>query len=87
MSQHTPGPWNAGYYLENWAVAPDTDPSHPVARMCNFVTGEANARLIAAAPTMYQFLIKVANLHNNPWMAKEAIEILRQIDASIEIQS
>lgn len=86
MSGHTPGPWHVGYYMDGWAALPDADPGHPVARMCSFVAGEANARLIAAAPSMYTFLIRVANLHNNPWMAKEALALLREIDANIEVQ-
>lgn len=57
MSAHTPGPWAVGYGGKDCAVYFDTDHTKwlvkdQVARFPRSDEGEANARLIAAAPKM-----------------------------------
>jgi hypothetical protein len=98
MSQFTPGPWeihDGGRFGQYGDLGPSIcaptgpgtcQPLFELAGPADPAICEANARLIAAAPSMYAFLIKVANLHNNPWMTKEALAILREIDATIEVQ-
>jgi hypothetical protein len=62
MSKHTPGPWTVEPWAEDggfgiksphglWFANVYPVPSHPA---------EANARLIAAAPEMYDFIRKVS---------------------------
>jgi hypothetical protein len=63
MTTHTPGPWHVGYYLDGWAVFPDSDPGHAVTRMQNRPGDEANARLIAAAPDMLEALEAILKAH------------------------
>ena len=44
---------------------------------------EADAMVAVQAPAMRDFLIKIANYHNNPWLATEALALLRVIDADV----
>ena len=69
MSQHTPGPWTASEI----EVSRDGDPldtctswhvfrgKHVVALIDSTPTGRANARLIAAAPAMWNELERLAD--------------------------
>lgn len=60
MSEHTPGPWRAGYIdeqdrRERMIVRAEAVDGHPYVAICpNPLAGshEANARLIAAAPDL-----------------------------------
>lgn len=80
MSKHTPGPWR--YSKENGSP---TTGQHMIAgakpgylaevRDCGSGCVEANARLIAAAPTMYTFIEREASCGN-----AEAITILEAIN-------
>ena len=69
MSKHTPGPWQHSVKLsasenhrgfsiwtaDGWALA-DVQPADE-----NGIEGEANARLIAAAPKMYEYIASSAS--------------------------
>lgn len=64
-AQHTPGPWNVSEIESGCFIASETE-SGDVARVymgSGKFTAEykANARLIAAAPLMYEFISKLAN--------------------------
>ena len=58
MSKHTPGPWKARYApdrappVETWCI----DWSEDHEEIAEIVHGEANARLIAAAPELLEAL-------------------------------
>ena len=53
MSGHTPGPWSADKWAPKWTVsAPEAHYSVCHLEDCN--NAEANARLIAAAPELYE---------------------------------
>jgi hypothetical protein len=76
--KHTPGPWNfdkddLGTWINSY-----THPE-PIAKMgssSNFPI-EANAKLIAAAPTMYNYILSKANAGD-----AEAKEIIKTIYGS-----
>ena len=81
MSAHTPGPWHTCFYMNTWAVAPDNDPGHMVASMHNAPVGEANARLIAAAPRMLEFIREYARLSlGTDVISEHARAILRDVE-------
>ena len=85
MSAHTPGPWHTCFYMNTWAVAPDNDPGHMVASMHNAPVGEANARLIAAAPRMREFIAAIANgVHQSPDSMQRWQESARAILRDVE---
>lgn len=85
MSNHTPGPWRTmrrvtqkstisimhkgcGFGLESIAKV------HSDSRYEDWQHGEANARLISAAPKMYEFIRK-KSFHNDPGAAAIIKEI------------
>jgi len=55
MSKHTPGPWHASRERDGWTVR-DEKQNLPIAELwlSERREYEANARLIAAAPEMYE---------------------------------
>jgi len=64
MMKHTPGPWKAEQVRNDWKVTSD-DYGRIVTRICYpdpkvDTTVEADARLIAAAPEMYETLKAIA---------------------------
>ena len=64
MSAHTPGPWRADHIskIDGWVVK-SLGETYTIAE-CGIKIGsaaEANARLIAAAPSMYTALREIAN--------------------------
>lgn len=74
MSKHTPGPWYIGknfgdqsrhIYAEQMVRDDDGDEWHPLIASVDdserLVDYEANARLIAAAPDMWEACIAIAN--------------------------
>ena len=87
QAKHTPGPWamtadGSGFYVEGGnllvAVAQEVDKHSP--DIDGYMAGketEANARLIAAAPTMYSY-IETKALNGDD----EAKQILEAIHAS-----
>jgi len=57
MTEHTPGPWLARKMISgNWTIDDDTS-AQPIAR----TSDEANARMIAAAPRMFERLSRNAS--------------------------
>ena len=71
--QHTPGPWSAQINHCNHAViSPDGFDIALVS--ASGVDSDANARLIAAAPTMFDYLTLLASRGND-----EAHEIIKKI--------
>lgn len=68
---HTPGPWN----IQHKGTAPfiESEPigARPIAQ---WVSSEANARLIAASPTMLAALLRIRKaLNMNPKAAEDAL--------------
>lgn len=78
MSKHTPGPWNIYFNSQDDFVIrkmfADGQESHVVAR-CH--SGAANARLIAAAPRMYEKIESIARTGD-----ADAIAILEAINGN-----
>ena len=79
--QHTPGPWHSeGYprYVGPTVVSPDGPvcaiSTGPLDRTLPRMPAAANARLIAAAPTMFDYLTLLASRGND-----EAHEIIKKI--------
>lgn len=72
MADHTPGPWRASTTngMGGWIMAA----SHVVAT----VNDPANARLIAAAPTLYAFVRALAD--SGQVQAKETLASLGLVD-------
>lgn len=60
MSKFTPGPWKAEQTLGEWCITGQDRDDDPYSGTVVFsdagVNGEANARLIAAAPLLYREL-------------------------------
>ena len=71
MSKHTPGPWE---FAHEWVQT--VDKKTPIANFNFYAATEANARLIAAAPTMYEYIASSAS--NG---CAEAAKILEAIHA------
>jgi len=62
VTKHTPGPWRVDFnkYDSQWRVYTDGEQSHPVINSLFKPTGyqgEADARLIAAAPQLLEALL------------------------------
>ena len=87
--KHTPGPWLVsldGFARKGWAACPTVyacDSDLRYIAFCNDdmtvgepTDNEANARLIAAAPTMHEYIAKRADAGDN-----EAKQILESINA------
>ena len=73
---HTPGPWK----LSGWIICRDKGIKYAIADVMTPAVlsdgeKEANGRLIAACPTMYDFIKKEADKNN-----KEAIDLLDSIN-------
>ena len=103
MSKHTPGPWQHSVRLsasenhrgfsiwtaDGWALA-DVQPADE-----DGTEGEANARLIAAAPDLLEALKRMASIidkmgdmpdgfiHPSPWQTLKCEEALEQARAAI----
>ena len=77
MTTHTPGPWNVSsnmYGVGNLLVAGVTaSNAEPIANCGIGKTGEANARLIAAAPDLLTALIRLEE-GIRLWMSKSVSE-------------
>ena len=84
-TKHTPGPWYVYLEKHNWGTTPhvtDTPNPRDAAPICTFnglayrddSETRANARLIAAAPTMFDYLTLLASRGND-----EAHEIIKKI--------
>ena len=78
--QHTPGPWSAVPYI-NGKIALEDDQGQGTIALVDTVhtikdprEQEANARLIASAPTMFDYLTLLASRGND-----EAHEIIKKI--------
>ena len=94
MSEHTPGPWtpwnNNGYSI--WRITAAKCRAESASRTIAEVVGdsaetEANARLIAAAPEMFELLRKILSSMNDDtdphWVygyTSEIIEMLAKIE-------
>lgn len=91
MSKHTPGPWNLKPAKNSIAIMGPLDKGccEEVAR-CQSWNATADARLIAKAPKMYEFLKTIAAFLDNPeaadWkdgkpkLCQEALSILSEIE-------
>lgn len=79
MSAHTPGPWFPSQYLDNdeWGVL--SQDNVIVVGLSSRIT-KADARLIAAAPRMYDFIQRIAGYTDIPWTAEQARDILRDVE-------
>lgn len=69
-AQHTPGPWNALNDVSTWAVGAEyidpEDGEQYFGHICEVPAGEANARLIAAAPDLLAALIELGRFISEP---------------------
>ena len=72
--QHTQGPWQIRFSEMNKNLASVTDNSRNPIAPCVGPQAEANARLIASAPTMFDYLTLLASRGND-----EAHEIIKKI--------
>ncbi len=79
MSAHTPGPWLRDYGQNYAEIVCALSPRGKVKTIARIASGvksrEADARLIAAAPTMYDYIKAQAGLGDT-----EAAKILESID-------
>lgn len=78
---HTPGPWHDTGLPDSYARAIVADGPHGICTLPRFsdnklerLEQEANARLITASPTMYEYIAKRAALGDNE--AKQLLEVL-----------
>ena len=89
MSKHTPGPWDIELFNDKWLVFADADCevhefaavySTPSCRLPD--EAEANARLIAEAPTMLDLLERIGErcIRENPDNVSERYAIEPDID-------
>lgn len=81
---HTPGPWRVGErYMDMVDVWSENGAGYLVARAtCGEVPGEANARVIAAAPELLAFVYKLAYHFIEPADITQARELLKRIDGN-----
>ena len=83
MNKHTPGPWTAREAGADWKVGASDGRTFDVGDALYHPENGANARLIAAAPTMRSFIEMVARCSVGdvpPY--EEAKAILEEIDGS-----
>ena len=88
MSEHTPGPWRVGAGdtnpdNEDWAINANNWLSLAVG-FNNDVSpsqGEANARLIAAAPRMYELLKVLVSSRAGHFERETARALLKELDS------
>lgn len=94
MTKHTPGPWvlRKNEDDESYDVThPSYDPTHEAIAYVGYDNNEANAKLIAAAPEMLEYLIAYVNdfgfkdtdgnLHQpakQPFQIRKAFELLQK---------
>lgn len=92
MSKHTPGPWKAcdnnGYSI--WRITSHQYRAESASRTVAEVVGdsaetEANARLIAAAPEMYELIQQVADLQNPRFDDAAYNELVTEMDRLAEL--
>ena len=81
MTQHTPGRWIASQYMDTaeWGILSE---NNVIVVGLSSRISEANARLIAAAPEMYQFCREMSALSDpylKPW-ASVARALLARIE-------
>ena len=80
MSTHTPGPWHVSAEQADGTIA-ISDPLPYVVALTK--AGEANARLIASAPSLYSYVATQAAGGDN-----EAIKLMEVIDGEMrDVQS
>lgn len=91
MSNHTPGPWTAcdnnGYSI--WRITSPQYRANSASRTVAEVVGdsaetEANARLIAFAPEMFELLYKTRNHIDKSCRECESKAIVPEIDALLD---
>lgn len=81
--KHTPGPWVVTKTNGNNRVRVTSE--NGIVGVCTvhaLLAKEANARLIAKAPEMYELLEQIANAYTKggEWNPSDAIKILKEID-------
>lgn len=90
MSKFTPGPWRAigiptGEFQGNWDIVAN-DESTALATVWNsFSTDDPNARLIAAAPTLYEACLAAVKGIGAPIMHSLAQDALHKVAAAIAL--
>src|ERR1041385_7197524 len=84
----TPGPWTV------WRLAPDSDPKERLIvttadgemEICGIVEDEANARLIAAAPALYEACkTMLASLDGPPTAFAAMLAAHRKLEAAVAL--
>lgn len=89
MSKHTSGPWimkpirDFTHTIFQVEISNANNP-YWVAKVNLYGNQEisrSNARLIAAAPEMYELLKAITNQLNDTWFSKDAEKLLKRIDA------
>jgi hypothetical protein len=63
MTEPTPGPWKARYNGSCWQIDDEHD-AVATTQFCYAPAGEANARLIASAPELYEALEAMIFAHD-----------------------
>jgi len=85
--RHTPGPWHACVDEDGvWCVAPGADCGSRESFVAQIGTDEADARLIAQAPPMFEALraIREANLSDGNQGHREALELVKAVLDKVE---
>jgi len=82
MSKHTPGPWHAIKVRANGHRRIITEQGTPIAVVPD--SSPADARLIAAAPDMYELLTKIRGHIDSTCRECESKAIVPEIDALLD---
>ena len=81
MSKYTPGKWTWDMIPRKKGAIPITTPREEIAYVCASSRAEANARLIAAAPEMYEILCEFLCICGyNEETLEDAEELIARID-------
>lgn len=87
MSKFTPGKWTWDMIPRKKGTIPITTPREEIAYVCASSRTEANARLIASAPEMYELLKVWTEIQAQPTLMeaqRKAQELLARIDGEAE---
>ena len=83
MSKYTPGKWTWDMIPRKKGAIPITTPREEIAYVCASSRAEANARLIAAAPEMYEILCEFLCICGyNEETLEDAEELIARIDGT-----
>lgn len=90
MSAHTPGPWLAHACRHGWYIASTSEPSVVIDTAdaegrYGAIAREADAKLIAAAPDLYEALRQIASDYSyHDEMARDHKQIARAALAKVD---